>query len=258
VSTAIASQEFSVLAESEEIPMTMQVGMVGTDGILLASDKLWTQNPILSSRRWAVGRRSFIKSKIKINNESRIAVSCAIEMDLSCDFADKVLARLQVQDFTDPIPKILEIASEIPSTERGTAQCLIALVRPSPRLFWFQSARIDGDRIPICERLEPIAIAGDNLNPSIFWAEKYCRIPRSIDALIPIAAHLIIGARQFNNAVIDGLEIVRCRESGIHHLSDTSIDELKGKVADWDRKIDRLFLRHRQEYTDEPPETALS
>lgn len=238
--------------------MTMQIGIVGTDGILLASDKLWTQDPILAKKRWAVGRRSFIKSKIKINNEKGMAVSCARDMDISCDVADKILIRLQAKDFDDPVPCVLEIASEISPEEEGTAQCLIALMRPSPQLFWFQSAKVGGYRVPLCEKMEPFAIAGDNLNPSIFWAEKYCRIPRPIDEIIPIAAHLVIGAHQFNTAVIEGLEIVRCRESGISRLSEKSVDELKSKVAEWDRKISDLLLGHTQRYIDAQSETALS
>jgi hypothetical protein len=228
----------------------MQVGLVGTDGILLASDMLWTQNPVLASRRWAVGRRSFIKSKIKINNAKGMAISCARDMDLACEIADKIMIGLQANDFSNPISRILEIGSEVSPQEKDTAQCLIALMRPTPHLFWFQSAMIDGQRVPMCEKMEPMAIAGDNLNAAIFWAEKYCRPPRPIEKIIPIAAYLIICARHFNTAVIDGLEIVRCRESGIHRLSEQSIEELKIKIAEWDSKIDGFLLGHEQQYSD--------
>lgn len=236
--------------------MTMQVGMVGTDGILLASDTLWTQNPVLATKRW--GRpRSFTKSKIKISNAKGMAISCARDMDIACEIADKIMNGLQPSDFSDPIPRIIEIGTDVSSLEKDTAQCLIVLMRPSMHLFWFQSAMENGQRVTSCENSEPMAIAGDNLNPAIFWAEKYCRPPCSIDKLIPIAAHLVIGARQFNPSVIDGLEIVRCRESGIQHLSEISIAELKVKVADWDKQIDRLLLEHQQQYMDAPEKTAL-
>src|SRR5438876_9454760 len=42
----------------EEFPMTMQVGMVGTDGVLIASDTLWMtrpeKSPLLSEKQSSV------------------------------------------------------------------------------------------------------------------------------------------------------------------------------------------------------------
>jgi len=53
----------------EEFPMTMQVAMVGTDGILLASDLMWAENnlPI---------RASQLSPKIKLSAREPLNKDC--------------------------------------------------------------------------------------------------------------------------------------------------------------------------------------
>src|SRR5713101_603773 len=54
----------------EEFPMTMQVGMVGTDGVLIASDTRWMNTPRLRNNQfWAGGRYTFNSPKIRISHE---------------------------------------------------------------------------------------------------------------------------------------------------------------------------------------------
>jgi hypothetical protein len=71
----------------QEIPMTIQIGMVGTDGILIARDTKWTAEPLLIGRNWAAGRHGFNSSKIKISPERHIAVSCARNMETASHMA---------------------------------------------------------------------------------------------------------------------------------------------------------------------------
>jgi hypothetical protein len=63
-----------VAAKGEEIPMTMQVGMVGTDGLLIASDTQWTKNRELV-------RHSIDSTKFNINHDCGIAISRARSME---------------------------------------------------------------------------------------------------------------------------------------------------------------------------------
>ena len=45
--------------------------------------------------------------------------------------------------------------------------------------------------------MQTTAIAGDNVNPAIFWAERYYQeLP--IEKLVPLAAHLIVAASKLN------------------------------------------------------------
>jgi hypothetical protein len=235
----------------EELPMTIQVGMVGTDGILIAGDTRWTNTPMLTNRLYAGGRYGFNSSKIKISPERGIAISQARDMEIAGQIADQIIAELKDEDFRYPASAIAEIAAKMSFPVKEEAHCLVVLTRPMPQLFHFLFATVQGKWAPICQPMETIAIAGDNVNASIFWAERYYqRIP--IEQLVPLAAHLVVCARKLNTGTISGLEIVLCTPSGIHRLSDESIHELEVKADEWDRNIGDLFLDYRQQFTYAP------
>jgi len=82
----------------EEFPMTMQVGMVGTDGVILASDTKWTDTREL--------RHTFGSSKIKLTADRRVAITCARNMETSCRMAEWILAELSDEQRKNPIAPI--------------------------------------------------------------------------------------------------------------------------------------------------------
>jgi hypothetical protein len=239
----------------EEIPMTMQVGMVGTDGILIASDTQWTQTPRLKMNQlWAGARSRLNARKVIIDRRRGMAIARARSMETAGHVASKILTNLLEEDYLYPIAAIEALGSTVLSAaenNRDDAQCLIALMRPSPQLFLFQFGTINGVWGPICNRMETMAIAGDNLNSAVFWAERYYdKLP--IERLIPLAAHLISVAHRLNNAMISGLEIVLCTPLEIRRLSDESLSELKLRADEWDKTIGELLLNYRQKLTYAP------
>jgi hypothetical protein len=60
----------------EEPPMTMQIAMIGSDGIVLASDTKQTRTPLPDH---AAKRYGFGSSKIGITESKRIAATCAMK-----------------------------------------------------------------------------------------------------------------------------------------------------------------------------------
>jgi len=248
-----SSVGFSPLV-GEELPMTIQVGMVGTDGILIAGDTRWTASPMLVNRNWAAGRYGYNSSKIKLNHERGMAVSCAMDMGTAGHVASDIISGLREEDFEYPVGAIEEIATKVPTPigkPRKEAHCLIALTRPVLQLFLFQFATVNEEWGPLCQPLETIGIAGDNVNAAIFWAERYYqKLP--VERLVPLAAHLVVCAHKLNTGTIGGLEIVLGTASGIHRLSDESIRELETKADEWDSSIGNLFLNHRQQFTYAP------
>jgi hypothetical protein len=233
--------------------MTMQVGMVGTDGVIIAGDTQWTATPRLVDRYWAAGRYGYNSSKMRISEERGIAISCARDMGAACSIADKIITDLKDKDFVSPVAAIQEIAAKVSSASRQKqdAHCLVALVHPTPQLFLFQFVN-DGEQwVPQCEKMDSKALAGDTLNAAIFWAEKYYeRVP--IEHLMPLAAHLVVCAHELNTATISGLEIVLCDTSGIRRLSNDSVNELQLRAKEWDRSIGQLLFGHRQQFTYAP------
>jgi hypothetical protein len=238
----------------EELRMTFQVGMVGTDGFLLASDTQWTHSPLLYNNSWAGGRHRFNSPKIRINHERGIAVSLARSMETAGHIANEIISSLKDEDFDYPIIPIEQIgatALRSAAQNRDDAECLVGFIRPTPQMFLFQFGTINGQWGPFCQKMSSIAIAGDNLNSAIYWPERYYE-KRPIEKLVPLAAHTIGAAQKRNTATISGLEIVLCTASGIRRLSDESIHELELKAVEWDESIGELFLGHREELTYAP------
>ena len=233
--------------------MTIQIGMVATDGVLIAGDTQWTATPRLVDQYWAAGRYGYNSSKIRINQERAMAISCARDMGTACAIADRIMVELKDKEFASPVAAIEDIAKRVVSSgsEKRDAHCLIALGGTNPQLFLFQFVMDNDQWTPLCQKMESIAIAGDNQNAAIFWAERYYK-KQPIEQLIPLAAHLVVCAHQLNTATISGLEVVLCDASGCHRLSEESIRDLQTKTEEWDRSIGDIFLSHRQQFTYAP------
>lgn len=121
--------------------MTMQVGMVGTDGIVLASDTLWTQTPVVPGRGV---RHGYNAHKIRIFEKRGIAVSSARDMETANFVGDSIIAKLDDNYPADRAILIQEIGNEClaKAGDRNEAQCLIAFQKPVPSLYIFEYAMV--------------------------------------------------------------------------------------------------------------------
>jgi 20S proteasome alpha/beta subunit len=107
--------------------MTMQIGMVGTDGIVLASDQKWTQE-------YEDIRQSWGASKIGLDKTGNVAIGCAKDMRKSVAIARSILAELDSSHWENPISKIEEIANgKLSRHSPFEAECLIGMAYPTPR-----------------------------------------------------------------------------------------------------------------------------
>jgi hypothetical protein len=84
----VQSQILFSSASEDDLPMTMQVAMEASDGIVLASDLKWVTLVGEDDRRGPL-RHTEYKSKIKIDKE--IAICCAGDMIHSTRLADEIL-----------------------------------------------------------------------------------------------------------------------------------------------------------------------
>jgi hypothetical protein len=246
------------IALTEEIPMTMQIAMRAKDGIILASDTRSMEDPELRENEfWNGGRYGPNVRKIKISHEKGIAISGAWDMKTAGYIAGKIISDLTDEMSTpDGIENVIErIGANVPVTERRRAQCIIVLTRPILQILWLQVAIRGGEWKVDCRKFTDLAIAGDNTNAAIFWAERYysqCRwIRKPMKRLVPLAAHMISSAHYLNTAGIGGLEIALCGPTGIRRLSNKSIEALEDKAAKWDSAIGNLFLNYQQRFTYE-------
>jgi hypothetical protein len=203
----------------------MQVGMVGTDGVLIASDKRWMER---SGTVW----NTYNTSKFVLDHEKGLAISCA-----NCMVTAEVIAnRIILSD--DWVAGYWQIARDaIASSGTGRdAHCLIASAKPSPRLFSLQIVNTPRGLEPVCKAIEDKRFAGDDKNPAIYWAERYYAL-RPIEELVPIAAYMILAASKLNPAGIDGLEIVLCNAFGVHLLPVEQIAALTAHSKDLESKL---------------------
>lgn len=228
---------------TDETAMTMQVGMIGTDGVLIASDTLWTQTPVPGSKG---ARHGYASEKIRIFRERGVAISSARDLETANYVADRIAADTRLDEYpADRACLIQEIGNDCLAKigDRNEAQCLIAFQKPEPSLFVFEYAMVNQKHGAWCGRIRDGAVhTGDTVNSATFWSERYCRA-MPINRLAPLAAHLILTAGRLNPAVIRGLEIVVCQSGGFDRLPEESIRNLESKSSEWDVKIGEMILR---------------
>ena len=260
----------NILSDARNLPMTFQLGMVGSNGILIASDTRATHFPAFRPNQlWSCGTHGTNSPKITINYGRGIAVSAAREMETAARIAKEIADHLPDGQFENPISWIEDAGNRIlcdVRTERNNpderieAHCLIAIRRSTPKLFHFTLANIDGRWGGYCKKQERIAVAGDNVNGAIYWPEAYYnsfpyaarRIP--VKTLIPLAAHTLVVAHRLNPVTISGLEVVFCDEIGFHRLSGESLQALRDAATIWDQQFRDTILGYVHEFTYEPEE----
>jgi hypothetical protein len=115
--------------------MTMQVGMVGTDGVLLASDTLW-QNT--ESNQFSDSRDTTHGTKIEKNYRDGIAVACARNMELASQIAKDLISEMGSDDWESPETHVLQIANKVLERaveQRREFQCTIITTKAQRQIF---------------------------------------------------------------------------------------------------------------------------
>jgi len=240
--------------------MTMQVGMVATNGIVLASDTLWQNG---QSSQWASTRHSDHSTKLKVDKERGVAIACARNLELAFAVAEKLLLEMEPDDWEWPENRAEAIARAVlkaASERRREFQCTVAARiaksdQESEYKLFQVHAGLMGPSVR-CQSKNPVAVGGDTVNAAIFWSERYYsswhESRRSIDELIPLAAHIILSAGYLGRGAIGGLEIVRCDAQGVRHISTSSIGELILGTQKREQEIEDSIFSHRQQFTYAP------
>jgi hypothetical protein len=218
--------------------MTIQLGMLGSDGVILAGDTRIHRNPLSGmDAPW----HFYSGPKIKISDSERIAVTCARDMQTANDVADSIFANMTHGDHPDCQRQIREIAV---SAARGRdVECLICFVDPLPSLYQFQYVNA-GEEI-YCQRITTCVPAGDLRNPAVFWGMKYYDL-LPLDQLRDLAACMIVSAGELNSAAINGLEVVLCTREGCKRLPEEAARALESDAKSKMRRIGEIVLGRAQ------------
>jgi hypothetical protein len=221
--------------------MTFQLGMVGKDGVLIASDTQWNDETGL--------RHSWNETKVKVNRDAAIVIACAGKLVTAGYLANEIInetiqnnnwmvadlgAKQRIED------KVLSLASD--GSEH--CQCQVVFMRPAIKLYCFQIVKTGKRWGLVIDVILSKKFTGDYKNSAIFWAERYylrgLKVP--IRTLVPLAAQSIISAHLLNTAGISGLEIVLCDDSGVYRLPDDELERLENLSIERDRKLRESLL----------------
>jgi hypothetical protein len=224
-------------AREDELPMTMQVAMIGSDGIVLASDLKWVTNISTYPPR----RTHHFESKIRIHGG--IAISCAGEMLDSLRLADEIISHWHEGE-GNALRCVR--ACENPPLQYIGRECILA-VASSRRLIHLQEILMeDGDSGKrwqfLVNRAQRVQTAGDEGNDARFWL-RYYDTSLSVEELKGLAAHLVVEAQNFNNAMIGGLEVVVSNDAAFRQLSEEECQRLEADARKNATEVGGLILR---------------
>ncbi len=225
----------------EEVPMTMQVAMVGTDGIVLASDTCWA-----NTLRAMTSNSRDTSSSSKIIDNGVVAIACARNMETSLVIARVILAEMDDDKWENNTCGHIELMAGrimVTAGDRADIQCLIITTQPTLQLLHLASGvTLNGVPASVyCRRISDKAVAGDTANSAVYWSERYYR-RTSVASLIPLAAQVIIEAGNLHHGYISGLEIALCDGSGIRRVPNDSIAALELEAKKRSRAIGELFF----------------
>src|SRR5258706_5700952 len=147
----------------EEVPMTLQFGLVGTDGVVLAGD----------TRIYETGanaRTAFNASKFGINQRRTIATAWSEKA--TGIYVANAIRRNMPDDCEDPKASLEQIAEEAwdkVEDKQDESRVLVALRKPYPQLF---SLSLASGGVVVYAVVSKI-VAGNSVNVATYFVERY-------------------------------------------------------------------------------------
>lgn len=218
----------------DDLPMTMQIGMVGKDGIVLASDKLW------STARY--GKQGLIrdeqrKPKIFVNGDRSVAISCAQDMILAETIAVEIISRCGEWYGSGDCRLLAKIVN--PFGGKEDFECIVAEAKYRRLTHIF----CEKGGYPLVKSVGDRICAGDAANPAKYWHLRYYRDGLSHNQLKQLGVQLVVDAAHFNSATIGGLEMVYSDSTGFHAVPDEEIEELEKHSRERSKSIGDMLLK---------------
>jgi hypothetical protein len=219
--------------------MTMQVCLVGTDGIVLASDekRLFYENGIMTSSQ---------TPKMLTNHERGIAVAFS-GCEISESLAQIILNDETISDFENQRGAVQSLADRVykewflSDPEPPLADCGEILIVSSRTLNQFYSLDIN-KRHRTLRTITDKKSAGHQTNTACFFVESYYRKINTPELKF-LAAHTILSASRLNSVGIKGLQIITCTGSGFLAAAPEEIESLTARSNALDESIRREIYR---------------
>jgi 20S proteasome alpha/beta subunit len=221
----------------EELPVTFQVGLIGSDGWVLASDTLETLD---------TGAQILASATDKLYEDDKVVVAFSGD-DWSRKARDRVIEK--IRDSSEAPRKVLTdignaVWQEIPEQVKPRARrTLIVAFTDNPKRFYF----LELGKGMLLEKRDFVT-AGDDQNPAHFFIQRYyvrgAATENTIDQLKLLAAHTIRQASRHNSRV-QGLDMIVCRvkddTSQCERVSDSEIKRLSAESEAIDQQLINLL-----------------
>jgi hypothetical protein len=216
--------------------VTLQVALIGTDGIVLASDRRAVDS-------FHQIQTTSLTTKTIIRPDYKMAVAFSGNLKLSGAVAGKVIDSEFIIDPEKQRREIEDLAREVCERDedyRDSSQdgeVLIVSVYGSRALHTLQL----NPKYPKLSQIFDKTVAGLMANTACFFAERYYR-NSLVDDLVFLAAHTILQASKLDEKRIKGLEIITCTDNRIRRLPEDRIANLTARSEALDAKIQAGLL----------------
>ena len=193
----------SIAWPTDEMAVTLQVGMVASNGWVLASD----QRSTLQGLQWM--RQTYQTEKIVCRNDIATLAwgdECAL------------IARQAILDDLKPSrDTIATDAFQEAARERATAVWRQNPEYPKERVRGVVLASVGHKKIwhlsfgelAVTHDQRSKTVYGDPANPIAFFSEEFHKSERTVDELAVLAAHIVVSGARYN-AMIGGLNLIVC------------------------------------------------
>jgi len=225
--------------ELKEKSMTMQVAMLAKDGFLIASDRLVSGSQPTSEHR-----------KIFVSESGNVVVAAA-GFGASGRFTQHWLRDLGNRDLKTNTEQILAKSVEDSFLTYGMDCSAGHLLQGTRLLVIVRGIRSLWEVVfaprPYVELLrgesESYAVNGSAGNQASFFAHQYFSAEKSVDQLLPIAAHTILEGARIEPSSVGGLDIYVSRTGESPRFLDSAeIDALCRRSEELHNKIASEFI----------------
>jgi len=224
--------------------VTLQIGLVGIDGLVIASDRLVGQMEI-DRETFAPGFSTFTTTKFEVGKD----FLCCLSGDKIAERAAITVRDFKFADGRRSVKEMLESAGneawkhyENVPFDAVTRKLIVASSKPEWSLW-----QLEIDELSLARPVYDKVIAGDPINSARHFVTNYAPlggpIPLPINRLIFLAAHGIVRAGKEHPRGVGGLEVVVIPKSGSPtFLTPEQERELKKRSESLDASIGEQIL----------------
>jgi hypothetical protein len=217
-------------SEREEMPMTLQIGMVCGDEFAIVGDT-WKHMPS-HHRSWF----GYSGPKMVISPSGKSVGAIARNVNVSFEAVKEVFTRLEGQSGNKE-EQIREIGSRI--AQEYDVEFFVAFTDPHPEMYFFQKEKNGRAKCELMYGCYPIGDAG---NPAYYWLMRYSKECRTVEDLVKVGALCVVTGAKVNPAMIQDLEVATFDKNGLRIWGREESARLMAQVEGLDVRIGALVL----------------